>query len=156
MRKELHDKLIEEFKLLKYLDNTVVIFEEVAKFLATVKKYPSCEIIPVEVTVTRDGLTMDSRYLGFRVITRDHIEKDRAENPSEFERKIDRLSDIEDAVFNYLQQIPHPLEHAVDDVQVYRIDVLPARYFYEDSTEGISIYQTIDFNLVTDIHVKDL
>lgn len=156
MRKDLHNKLIEDFRNLKYNDSEVKVFYAVEKFLAKIEQYPSCELIPSEVSVAREGLTMDNRFLGFRAIVRDHIEQSRAENSVDYNRRIDRLSDIEDVIFAYLQQVPHPIEHVAEDVQVYRIDVLPARYFYEDTTEGISIYQVTDFSLVLDIHVQNI
>jgi hypothetical protein len=154
-RKELHNELIEDFRNLEYFDDNIKIFHTVEKFIAKVSGYPSCEIIPSEAIVNLLGITSDNRLLGFRSIVRDHIEADRAEDQTEFERKIDRLSDIEDVILGYLEQVPHPLEHAVTDVHMIRIDVLPTRYFYEDSTEGISIYQSIDFNLVVNKDIRE-
>ena len=64
-RKELHDKLLEDFRLLTFPDDTNIIFKQVRKFFRDFPTMgPTCAIMPTTPEVDVQGLTANDRILG--------------------------------------------------------------------------------------------
>lgn len=154
-RKPIQDKLITDFGLLKHVNGTDALFSEVKKFyLDFPTSLPCCQIVTSNPSVMTQGLDFDSRILTFTSIVYELIEVE--SDYTEIERKLDRLSDIEDQIFNYLQTIPNPIEHSVSGIHIYKLEVLPSNYSYEVVENGLRVYQTIDFNCYINMNVKNI
>lgn len=155
IRRPLYNKLITDFTALKHLGGSLDCFAAVEKiFIDFPTQLPACEILLSTPSTQIQGNDWDSRILSFRSVVYELMEVNI--NTADAEMKIDRLSDIEDRIFDYLQKIPNNLEHAVTGVHVFEVMPLPSRYFYEQSEEGMKLYQTIDFDLKIIIDVKSL
>lgn len=151
--KPLHDKLINDFTNLHH-DGDELCFGDVEKiFLDFPVSLPSCEIIRMEPTVDPIGLDYDVRSIGFRSIVYEQIEYNSSQQ--EADAKIDRLSDIEDVIMEYLEKIPNNIG-TISGEKIHKIDIGPSRYDYVSAKSGMSIYQIIDFSLHILVEVKTL
>jgi len=149
-RKPLHDKLIADFKLLNFTGTSTKCFANVKKhYFEIPATSPSCRIIPISPSVQIEGNTMDTRVLGFQIDVFELLEASASEE--EAEKKIDRLSNIEDIILAYIQKLPNNLEYAVTGVHVYEMVAQAGFYSYEGMEQGIAVYLTIPVDLRIDI-----
>lgn len=155
IRRQLHDKLILDLENLVHSDGATTCYAVVQKiFPEFPTSVPAGEVMPTANEVVVEGLDSDTRNYTFTVNTYEYIEY--STDYTDAERKIDRLSDIEDRLFDYLQQIPHPIERAISGVHVYNVFVQPAAYSYVETEGGIRLYQQITFQLQVIIQNKTL
>lgn len=155
IRKPLHDQLITDFAALTHSNGTDALFATVEKiYIDYPTAVPACQILVSQPSVDVLGITSDNRRLGFSSIVYELIEQ--STNQAAANSKIDRLSDIEDQIMAYLEQIPHPIERAVSNVHVANIVVNPSIYNYQETEKGIMIFQTINFELVVNVVVRSL
>lgn len=145
-RKPLHDKLITDFTALKHIDASSSLFANVKKiYLNLPTSTPACRIIQTAPAVEVLGNTSDIRSLGFQADIYELIEASASE--AEAVIKIDRLSNIEDQVYAYLEELPNNLEHAITSIHVFELHPQPAIYNYVQAEQGIEVYLTIPFEL---------
>lgn len=155
IRKTLQNKLITDFTVLKHLNGTDDCFADVEKvYLDFPTALPAAEVLHLSTSRTVDGLSDDSMMVGFTLNVYEEIET--SADQTDADRRSDRLADIESRVYDYLEQIPNPIERSVTDVFVYRIDVIGTNFIYSQSESGIKLIMTIDFNLVVQRQVQNL
>ena len=156
IRKPLTDQLITDFTALKHSNDTDALFASVQKiYIKYPDALPACVIAPSSPSVEVAGLDFDQRILGFTAEVYELIEANDDGDISEAVRKLDRLSDIEDQVYNYLEQIPNPVERAVSGVHVTNIDIAPGNYIDIFTERGLERFLQINFDLSITISVKN-
>lgn len=153
IRKLIHDKLITDFTALKHVNGTDALFASVKKiFINLPASLPVCEIIPSAVNTSVMGLEFNEKAIGFTAITYEQINQEtgvsEADQQTEAERKITRLSDIEDIVVQYLEKIPDALRGNVGSADIIRIDIQPTSWDYAIGENGLRVYLSINFSIV--------
>lgn len=153
IRKLIHDKLITDFTALKHVNGTDALFAGVKKiFINLPASLPVCEIIPTSVNTSVLGLEFNEKAIGFTAITYEQINQEtgttESDQQTEAERKITRLSDIEDIVIQYLEKIPDSLRGNVGSADIVRIDIQPSSWDYQIGENGLRIFLSITFAIV--------
>ena len=151
-RKAVQEALINDIKLLKHPDDTNKLFAGVAKFLKDFPdSFPYAVLLNTTPRVENIGVDFDNRILGFSLVVFDQLEN--SQTQAQTEARIDRLSDIEDSIYAYLESIPCPIEYDATGVHAWKIEVLPSQYQYENDQSGIRLYLVVDFNVYITVQV---
>jgi len=155
IRKTIHNKLITDFAALKHDNDTDFLFASVEKLLIDYPSaVPACFIEVSTPSVETQGNQYDTRILGFNAITYELIENN--SNQADADRKVDRLSDIEDVVFAYLERLPNALAGLIPGFTIFDIRVQPSIYIYERSEQGLRLFQQIQFSVYVNIDVTSV
>lgn len=154
IKKVIHDKLKTDMGTLKYY-NGETCFAQVEKiFVDYPDGTPFCQVYATQPSVEVDGIDFDNRSYGFAIIAGDFISADSTQ--AQIDIQIDRMSDLEDSILDYLEKIPNKLEGLVAGVRPFRVDIINSDYSYEQAENGIRIYLNIEIALVLSISVKEL
>lgn len=146
-RKPIHDKLITDFTALTFDGTAINLFTEVKKlFVVEPEDLPVCRITSTGLRVEIDGNTHNTRLLGFVADTFDSIPLDNI-SQEDAEKRIDRLSNIEDSVLAYLSKLPNNIEHEVGTIHIYDMQVEQTSYQYQSGERGIEVMLSIPFTL---------
>lgn len=142
MKKEIHDKLITDLTALTF-NGTTPIFTTVKKALYAFQDELDCLLIPGDPDNQVSGQSTDIRSYAFSLLVREFLEN--ANNQTELDLKIDRLSNIEDKVLDYLQKLPNPINTSLSGINVMQILVSPCRYDYASNERGVEINLVVNF-----------
>jgi hypothetical protein len=155
IKKYLHQKLVDDFRLLKNPDTDKLLLGDVQKiFLSFPDKSPACEILAGRPVIEPMGIDYDMRWYSFNAIVGDKFASNI--NQEQADGKIDRLSNVEDVILNYLEAIPNKAENFVENAPVKRIDIQPAVGGFEDASDGLRYYLGIEFSLGILVYNKGL
>lgn len=156
IRKAVHDQLITDFGNLTFDASTNKLFVQVKKaFMDLPNVLPVCEIFASNTLPEILSDAEDTRVYTFQAIVSDLIDSE-ATNEATSILTIDRLSQIEDRILDYLQKIPNNLVGKLTDINVYRIQPTATVYDYAESTRGIELIMSISFDIYININVRNL
>lgn len=150
MRREIYDKLIIDLEALQFASSSNLLFTDVRKGLgANVPMEPGIAVLlPDMHTIEVMGNTYDARQLGFALYYRENVE---ADEQTEVDLKLDRLSNIEDVLYDYLEQEPNALAGEVGSLNIFKIRTQPCIYDYSRIESGYAITQTTRFSVYIEV-----
>lgn len=155
MRKELQDEIIEQVAALKYDGTTNLLFADVRKiYKEQPLGYPIARVISTSNGVEVMGLDYNTKIMGFQIDVFDLLDEQVTQDDAEL--RIDRMGNIEDILFEWVQKIPNNLEREVTGVHIYSIDILRAGFSYESNESGIMVNLAVAFELKTEVYTKGL
>lgn len=142
----IHNELISQLSGLVFEGTSALLWKSVKKvYMNNPTDFPVCRVLPVSTGVTVDGDYHDTRTYRFEIATYELI--DNSADQTEAETKIDRLSNIEDSLYKYIEVVPNSMEHAIPDIHIYNIDIAGTEYNYANGANGVEISQSTIINL---------
>jgi len=154
IKKVIHDKLITDMEALKYY-NDKTCFAQVEKIYTDFPSgTPFCQVCATEPSVEVDGLDFDNRSYGFAMISSDFISKDATQ--SQIDLQLDRMSDIEDSMLNYIEALPNNLAGLIAGVRPYKVNITSSQYQFDNAENGMRVYLIIEIAVVLSISVKEI
>lgn len=154
IRKTLKDELITNLSTLTHQNGTDLLFAEVVKIpIDDPDSLPAIQVLDESGGFAIDGLDFDNRNINFRLVVWDMIEASGSQ--VEADRRVDRLSDIEDMLLDHFEQIPQPYEDAIG-VHIFRVDVPNVNYNTIPSKNGIEVIMTMDISFLISRPVRGL
>lgn len=155
MRKELQDEIIDQLEALTYTGTANVLFADVRKvYKEQPLGFPIARVISTSNGVEVLGLDYDNKIMGFQIDVFDLLDEQITQD--EAETRIDRISNIEDMILNWLEELPNNIEREVTGVHIHTIDILRGGFNYENNESGIMLNLAIPFELKTTVYVKGL
>lgn len=154
VRKLITAKLITDLSALTYESSANLLFTSVKRLFATKPtSVPVCAVSSIGTDI--EALDTFTDHVGYRYQLEiyDTVEN-LANNQSELDIRIDRLTNIEDQVNEYLEAIPNNLEYAISGLHIDRIDVDGVTYDYGTADQGAELLLTIPFTLYCTKHVR--
>ena len=145
MRKEVHDQIITDFSGFTF-SGGAPMFSQVVKALGNdiTAQSGTCLISLDSPSVDIIGNTSDDRILGFSAF---YIEFLQSASQSQVIDRVDRISNVEDRILDYLQKEPSDLRGAVSGVDIYKVRVTPSTYSEDQTEHGIVLTLTIRFQV---------
>lgn len=145
MRKEITDKLITDLKALVF-SGTSKIFGDLKKvYIDMPTTLPAGYVLPAGVTVEIIGNTSNLVKYSYDITTIDIIEN--SANQAEAELKIDRLSNIEDKISNYILKLPNNVENALTGIHITDTRITNGIWDYASDDRGIIVILNISCEL---------
>ena len=155
VKKYLHQKLVDDFRLLKNPETNKLIFADVQKiFIEFPTKTPACQLTAGVPFVEPIGIDYDMRYYSFSATVADNFASNI--DQTQADARIDRLSNVEDVILNYLEAIPNKAENFIDDIAIKRIDIKPSAGGFAVASDGLRYYLDIEFTLAVLVYNKGL
>jgi hypothetical protein len=102
IKKVIHDKLITDMRALTFYNSNKCFADVQKMFVDFPTGTPFCEVYATQPTINIDGLGFDSRSYGFAFIVGDYISKETSQ--TQIDLQIDRMSDVEDSILDYLEK----------------------------------------------------
>lgn len=148
MRKEIHDKLVTDFSSLQF-EGGNALFTSVKKIRRTNPTSTECILMKADLVEEISGNTETDRIYGFVAIIEEFIESSISQ--TEADKKIDRLSNIEDKILNYLQKEPNNLRAWGQSqnplIEIFKIRVMPSRHQEAITEKGYAVGLVIPFTV---------
>lgn len=162
LKKAYHNALISAIQALEYptghpyQNKSLFAPSSVKKlFVDYPQTFPACQVVASAPVITVDGLEFDTRMLQFTIIVAEQIENNEKDQ-SVLDAKIDRLSDIEDIIADWLEAIPNNAEGFDVEIKPYRIQIGTSRLDFEQSPKGLRMFIAFDIGMAVSLPVKML
>lgn len=157
-RRLIHDKLITDFTTLQF-GNTNSLFTNVKKhYPLTSMKGGDALIVKDGFSENIQGIVSTERNYDFLFITYEAIESSLSQNDSD--AKLDRLSEVEDKVLDYLQKEPNNLRSwgfsQSPSIEVVKIRVVSNLYDTLQAENGYVKELQIRFTITTRIDSQNI
>lgn len=156
---KIHDKLISDFKGLKF-SNNATIFTNVKKFYVDTMTANDCLIIPdsipEETTGASAGNTATTRAYTFRAVAMEIIESSDTDENGDI--KYSRLLNIQDSILDYLQKEPSNLNSwgTSNNVNIYKIRVNSVNFDIQQFSSGYGVFLKVNFSVYLNVIPQNL
>lgn len=155
MRKELHDQIITQISALTFDGSANLLFADVQKiYKEQPLGFPIARVIATTVGVEVMGLDYDQKNMGFQIDVFDLL--DEGVTQDEAETRIDRMSNTEDILLEWVEAIPNNIENSVSGVHINTVEILNGGFSYDNNENGIMLNLAIPFQLKTEVYTKGL
>lgn len=154
MRQQLLDEIIEQISALTYPSSANVLFADVRKiFKEQPLGYPIARVINTSNGVDILGNDVDQKTMGFQIDVFDLMDEQVTQDDAE--TRYDRMSNIEDILYEWIEKIPNNLENETS-THIHAVNILRGGWNYETNESGIMVNLSIPFELQTTVYVKTL
>jgi len=152
--KLLQDKLIEQFKLLTHPASASLLFSSVEKiYMSEPTQLPSCEVQIQTVNNTTSDNYTNNKIFVFDAIVYDLIES-ASNTQAEADSRVDRISNINDSLTNWLSYIPLPIEYSITDLHCWKVDEISSNFDRLQNSQGVMLYLSIKFSVYTTNEIR--
>ena len=148
----IHTQLITDVKALKFSNNNTC-FTDVQRIYATLPTTsPFAQVLSTGNNEEVEGMDYDSRVYNFSVLVYDLLQESLTQ--SELDLRIDRMSNIEDVLLDYLAKIPNNMTGKISGINCWKVDIGTGDVQYAEATSGIQMILKLDFRIYTLFDVK--
>ena len=154
-RSAIQDVLLADLADLTFENSSNKLFVEVKPvFRRLPTGYPSCELIPLSTGIEIYGNETDLRQYGYTINVYEYIDVQTTDADTKL--RVDRLANIEDRIYDFLEKIPNHIEYAVANCHCSKITPTGSIYLFDNSEQGVVLNLEINFNVEVTINVMAL
>jgi hypothetical protein len=146
IRNAITAKLIQDMEDLVIVGDDEPVFGDVQMiYVQKPTVLPACGVRPIGLSVKDQDLSSDYLNYQYEISAYEFLES--AGTNSEVKNRMDRLGDIEDAVINYISEIPNNLEYGVTGYHVMTTEINNTDYDIRETEQGILLFVFIEVSI---------